>query len=86
MKEKFVAVEQDNQWLLGDLQQISLEKRQMQQQHEELALRVQQLEAIIVSLAMGAVWFRFSWVSRKINQTKSKINHLLIAKIEPNCL
>ena len=50
MKEKFIALEQENQWLLGDLQQISLEKQQMQQQNGELALRVQQHEVTIVSL------------------------------------
>ena len=49
LKEKFVALEQENQRLLGDLQQISLEK-QKTQQHGELVLRVQQLEATIVSL------------------------------------
>ena len=47
LKEKFVGLEQENQRLLGDLQQIALEK---QQQHGELTLRVQQLEATIVSL------------------------------------
>ena len=47
LKENFVALEQENQHLLGDLQQIALEK---QQQHGELMLRVQQLEATIVSL------------------------------------
>ena len=26
LKEKFLSFEQENQWLLGDLQQISLEK------------------------------------------------------------
>ena len=50
MKEKFVALEQQNLRLLGDLQQISLEKLQTQQQHEEFALRVQQLEETIVSM------------------------------------
>ena len=50
MKEKFVALEQENQHLLGDLHQITIEKQQTQQQHGELALRVQQLEATIVSL------------------------------------
>ena len=49
MKEKFLALEQENQQLLGDLQQISLEKQQMQQ-HGELVLRVQQLEATIVAM------------------------------------
>ena len=50
MKEKFVALEQENQRLLGDLHQITIEKQQTQQQHGELAVRVQQLEATIVSL------------------------------------
>ena len=50
MKEKFVALEQENQHLLGDLHQITIEKQQTQQQHRELALRMQQLEATIVSL------------------------------------
>ena len=36
--------------MVGDLQQISLEKKQRQQQHGEVALRVQQLEATIVAL------------------------------------
>ena len=51
LQEKFVALEQENHRLLGDLQQITLEKQQTQQQngelqkqHGELALRVQQLE------------------------------------------
>ena len=47
LKEKFIVLEQENQRLLGDLQQIALEK---QQQHRDLTLRVQQLEATIVSL------------------------------------
>mgnify|MGYP000134899051 CR=1 FL=1 len=50
LKEKFVALEQENQRLLGDLHQITIEKQQTQQQSGELALRVQQLEATIVSL------------------------------------
>ena len=41
LKEKFLALEQENHRLLGDLQQTALEK----QQHGELTLRVQQLEA-----------------------------------------
>ena len=49
LKEKFLALEQENQRLLGDLQQISLEKPQTQQ-HGEMALRVQQLEATIVAM------------------------------------
>ena len=47
LKEKFMALEQENHRLLGDLQQVTMEKRQ---QHEELTLRVQQLEANIISL------------------------------------
>ena len=39
-----------NQRLLEKLHQITIEKQQTQQQHGELALRVQQLEATIVSL------------------------------------
>ena len=49
-KVTFLALEQENQRLLGDLQQISLEKQQTQQQHGELVLRVQQLEATIVAM------------------------------------
>ena len=45
LKEKFLALEQENQRLLGDLQHISLEK-----QHGELVLHVQQLEATIVAM------------------------------------
>ena len=41
-----MAPEQENQRLFGDLQEINIEK----QQHEALTLRVQKLEAIIVSL------------------------------------
>jgi hypothetical protein len=44
---KFVALEQENQKLLGDLQQLSLEKAQ---QHEELSKRVQQIELVVLSL------------------------------------
>ena len=47
LKEKFVAMKQENQCMLGDLQQITIEK---QQQHEVLTLQVQQFEATIVSL------------------------------------
>ena len=45
LKEKFVALEQENHRLLGDLQKIAVEK-----QHGELTLRVQQLEVTIVAL------------------------------------
>jgi hypothetical protein len=44
---KFVALEQENQKLLGDLQHVSVEKAQ---QHEELTKRVQQLELVVLSL------------------------------------
>ena len=50
LKEKFLALAQKNQRLLGDHQQIFLEMQQTQQQHGELALRVQQLDATIVAL------------------------------------
>ena len=50
LKEKFLALEQENQQLLGDLQQISLGKHQMQQQHGELVLRMKQLEETIVEM------------------------------------
>ena len=46
LKGKFVALEQENQRMLGDPQQNTIEK----QQHNALTLRVQQLEATIVSL------------------------------------
>ena len=39
-----MAQEQENQRLMGDIQQITIEK----QQHKALILRVQQLEATIV--------------------------------------
>ena len=39
LKEKFMALEQENKRMLGDLQQITIEK---QQQHRELTLQVQQ--------------------------------------------
>ena len=42
---KFVALEQENQRLLGDLQQVSAEKVQ---QFEELSQRVHQLEATLL--------------------------------------
>ena len=51
LKEKFVSLEQENHRLLGDLQQTALEK---QQQHGELTVRVQQLEATIISLQQQA--------------------------------
>ena len=50
LKGKFVALEQENQHLLGNLQQITIEK---QQQHGELTLRVQKLEVTIVLLQQG---------------------------------
>ena len=50
LNEKFVALEHENQFLLRDLHQIVVGKQQTQQQHGELALRVQQLEATIMSL------------------------------------
>ena len=59
LQENFLAFEQDNQRLLGDMQQFALEKQQTQQkhgelqkQHGELALRVQQVEANIGALQL----------------------------------
>ena len=54
LTNKLVAVEHENQRLLGDLQQVSAEKAQ---QYEELPQRVHQLEATILTLreqALGA--------------------------------
>ena len=48
---KFVTLEQENKKLLGDLQQVSVEKAQ---QHEELSKRVQQLEVVVLSLRQQA--------------------------------
>ena len=47
LSNKFVALEQENQRLLSDLQQVSVEKAQ---QHDELSKRVHQLEAMVLSL------------------------------------
>ena len=44
IKEKFAALEQENHRLLGDLQQIALEKQQ--QHHGELTLRVNNLKRL----------------------------------------
>ena len=49
---KFVALEQENHRLLGDLQQVSTEKAH---QYEELSQRVHQLEATILTLREQAV-------------------------------
>jgi hypothetical protein len=43
---KFVTLVQDNHKLIGDLQQVSVEKAQ----HEELSKRVQQLKVVVLSL------------------------------------
>jgi hypothetical protein len=45
LSTKFVALEQENQRLLGDLQQVTAEKAQ---QYEELSQRVHQLEATLL--------------------------------------
>ena len=47
LTNKFVALEHENQRLIGDLQHVSAEKAQ---QYEELSQRVHQLEATILSL------------------------------------
>ena len=44
---KFMALEQENQRFLRDLQQVNVEKAQ---QHEELTQRVHQLEATLITL------------------------------------
>ena len=50
LKGKFVALEQENQRLLGDLQHVTMEKRQ---QDEELAQRVRQYEERVQQLEMA---------------------------------
>ena len=47
LTNKFVALEHENQRLIGDLQHVSAKKAQ---QYEELSQRVHQLEATIISL------------------------------------
>ena len=47
LANKFIALEQENQRLLGDLQQVSIEKAQ---QYDELSTRVLQLETTLRSL------------------------------------
>ena len=51
LSTKFIALEQENQRLLGDLQQVSTEKVQ---QHNELSQRVHELESALVSLRQQA--------------------------------
>ena len=51
LTHKFVALEQENQRLLGDLQQLSVEKAQ---QHNELSQRVVQLESALIALRQQA--------------------------------
>ena len=51
LSTKFIALEQENQRLLGDLQQVSAEKVQ---QHNELSQRVHELELALVSLRQQA--------------------------------
>ena len=63
LQENFVALEQEYQRLSGDLQQIALEKQQTQQQHGELALRVQQLEATIIKDIIKSPSLDFLWNS-----------------------
>ena len=47
LTNKFMALEQENQRLIGDLQHVSAEKAQ---QYEEISQRLHQLEATILSL------------------------------------
>ena len=49
---KFMALEQENQRLLGDLQQVNVEKAQ---QHEELTQRVHQLEVALNNIATTSI-------------------------------
>ena len=51
LSTKFIALEQENQKLLGDLQQVSAEKVQ---QHNELSQRVHELELAVISLRQQA--------------------------------
>ena len=51
LTNKFMALEQENQRLLGDLQQVSIEKAQ---QYDELSTRVLQLETTLRSLHQQA--------------------------------
>ena len=51
LSTKFIALEQQNQRLLGDLQQVSVEKVQ---QDNELSQRVHELELALVSLRQQA--------------------------------
>ena len=55
LTNKFVALEHENQRLLGDLQQVSAEKAQ---QYEELSKRFHQLEQTILSLREQVLVFR----------------------------
>ena len=52
LKTKFASLELENQRLLGDLQKVTMEK---QQQQEEFTRRVQQLESTIVVLQQQRV-------------------------------
>ena len=52
IKSKFASLELENQRLLGDLQKVTMEK---QQQQEEFTRRVQQLESTIVILQQQRV-------------------------------
>ena len=52
LKSKFASLEVENQRLLGDLQKVTIEK---QQQQEEFTRRVQQLESTIVVLQQQRV-------------------------------
>ena len=52
IKSKFASLELENQRLLGDLQKVTMEK---QQQEEEFTRQVQQLESTIVILQQQRV-------------------------------
>ena len=61
---KFVALEQENQRLLGDLKHVSTEKAH---QYEELSTRVHQLEATILALREQAAGVQNSPKESKIS-------------------
>ena len=61
---KFVALEQENQRLLGDLKHVSADKAQ---QYEKLSKRVHQLKAPILTLREQAAGFQNSFREPKIS-------------------
>ena len=64
LTNKFVALEHENQRLIGDLQHVSTEKAH---QYEELSTRVHQLEATILALREQATGVQNSPKEPKIS-------------------